>query len=210
MTEMLAEKVPGVILAGGLSRRMGGGDKTLRPLAGKPMIDHVIDRLAPQVSLIAINANGDPDRFAPRENAIIADVVGDHSGPLAGILTAMRWAEKAVPEATHVVTAASDSPLFPADLMDRFRAMVKSGRTIVMARSRGNHHPVFALWPIGLAEELESWLETTDTLKVMAWVRDKELVFCDFGEVDDVDPFLNINTPGELAELEAIIEKAAA
>lgn len=202
--------VPGVILAGGLSRRMGGGDKTLKLLAGKPMIDLVIDRLAPQVSRIAINANGDPDRFAPRDYPVIADVVGDHSGPLAGILTAMRWAIENEPAATHVVSAASDSPLFPDDLVARFLDRANDERTIVMARSQGNHHPVFALWPVALADTLEAWLESTDTLKVMAFVRDHDLVFCDFDDIGGVDPFLNVNTPEELAELQEILAKAAA
>ena len=123
-----AKRIPGVVLAGGLSRRMGGGDKTLRMLAGTPMIDRVIERLQPQVSEVAINANGDPRRFEPRSLKILADVAGDHSGPLAGILTAMRWAQSDHPDATHVVTVASDTPLFPADIVDCFTAMAEERR----------------------------------------------------------------------------------
>ena len=109
--------VVGVILAGGLSRRMGGGDKCLHPLAGRPMLDHVIDRFAPQVSRLALNANGDPARFAAWPLPVIPDIIKGHAGPLAGVLTAMAWAKQSSPSVQWVATVAADTPFLPADLV---------------------------------------------------------------------------------------------
>lgn len=190
--------VAGIILAGGLSRRMGGGDKALRMLGGKPMIVHVIDRLAPQVGPMVVNANGDPADFAPFGLPVIADSIAGHAGPLAGVLAGMDWAG---PKADHIVTAATDTPFFPADLVARFLDASAPDR-IVMARSGDNRHPVFALWPLSLRHDLAGWLARSDTMKVLAWAGRHDLAFVDF-DISDRDPFFNANTPEDLAQAEA-------
>jgi molybdenum cofactor guanylyltransferase len=209
MTSLARKNIAGAILAGGLSRRMGGGDKSLLPLGGRPMIQHIIARLSPQVAEVAINANGDLMRFSGFGKPVFADVITGHAGPLAGVLSSMKWAADA--GYSHVVTAAADTPFFPADLVQRFIGNAGDGATIVMATSNGNRHPVFALWPVAMADDLETWLKDTDTLKVMAWVRRHDLAFCDFPiSPDGSDPFFNANTPEEFAEAETILQKAAA
>jgi molybdopterin-guanine dinucleotide biosynthesis protein A len=209
MTDAASSRIAGVVLAGGLSRRMGGGDKALRPLAGKTMIHRVVERLAPQVAETAINANGDPARFSSLGLPVFEDTVGYHSGPLAGILSAMRWA--GMLGYAHVVTAASDTPFFPPDLVDRLAGAASTADTIVMATSDGNRHPVFALWPVALAGDLADWLADTDTLKVMSWAKRHDLTFCDFaiGE-NGLDPFFNANTPEDFAQAEAFLGEVTA
>ena len=203
------QPIVGVVLAGGLSRRMGGTDKTLISLGGKPMIGHVLERLAPQVGDVAINANGDTDRFKPFSVPVIEDSIQGYKGPLAGILTAMRWARR-IHRATHVVTTAADTPFLPADLVLRFRQCATGRETIAMAISGSGRHPVFALWPTSLAEDLESWLKETDTLKVTMWTRRHECVDCSFAEYGDgSDPFFNVNTPDDLAAAETILRGKA-
>ena len=205
------ETIAGVVLAGGRSQRMGGRDKTLLALAGKPMIAHAVERLAPQVAAVAINANGDPSGFAGFGKPVFGDVVDDFLGPLAGILSALRWAESAAAGYGHVVTVAADTPFFPDDLVRRFVGDAKTAGTVVMARSQGNPHPVFALWPVSLAGDLADWLERGETLKVRAWAERHRLVYSDFPpRPDGVDPFFNVNTPDDLATAEAILSGAAA
>src|SRR5262249_36512776 len=120
-----AESVTGVILAGGQSRRMGGGDKGLLDLAGKPMLAHVVERLAPQVGRMVINANGDAARFAALSLPVVADTVAGFAGPLAGVLAGMRWSLANAPAARWIATAAGDAPLLPADLVGRCLAAVR-------------------------------------------------------------------------------------
>lgn len=203
-------RVAGVILAGGLSRRMGGGDKPLMDLGGRPMLEHVIARLESQVEAIGINANGDARRFAKFGKPVFEDTVKGHAGPLAGVLSGMLWAQQLEAGFTHIVTAAADTPFFPAELVARMLAEVTDETTIAMAESGGNRHPVFGLWPIELAGHLQDWMVTTDTYKVMAWARRHRLVMCNFALLSDgTDPFFNANTPEELARAKAILQKAA-
>lgn len=197
--------VAGVILAGGLSRRMGGGDKTLMPLAGRPMLAHVIDRLRAQVQPVALNANGDPARFAGFGLPVIADTFGDHSGPLAGVLAGMEWAKRTDAAITHIVTVAGDTPLFPRNLVaGLLSANGDSRMRIVLAMSGGNRHPVFGLWPVALAVDLATWMASTDTFKVLAWVRNHDHAFADFPIEGGIDPFFNANAPEDLVELERL------
>lgn len=206
-----SDTIAGIVLAGGRSQRMGGRDKALVPLGGKPLIARAIDRLAPQVATLAISANGDAARFAPFGRPVFADVVEGHLGPLAGILSAMRWAGRADGRFTHVATAAADTPFFPADLVARLAGHAASERTIAMARSESGSHPVFALWPLALADDLAGWLERGETLKVGAWAQRHDLAFCDFPVcADGADPFFNINTPDDLSAAEAILKGATA
>ncbi|MEQ8401268.1 MAG: molybdenum cofactor guanylyltransferase MobA [Roseitalea porphyridii] len=201
----------GVVLAGGQSRRMGGVDKALVELAGRPLIAHVAGRLAPQVDAVAINANGDPARFEDTALPVFADTVADHAGPLAGVLAAMDHAAQHHPSVAHIVTAATDTPFFPEDLVARLSAAATTSNTIAMATSDGHRHPVFALWPVALAEDLGAWLASTDTLKVMAFVQRHRLAEVDFpvGR-DGADPFFNINTPDDLARAETFMRQGAA
>src|SRR6185436_2052358 len=144
--------VTGVILAGGLSRRMGGGDKGLLELAGRPMLAHVVCRLRPQVGAILVNANGDPARFAPLGLPVVPDTVGGFVGPLAGVLAGMRWSAVNAPDARWIVTAAGDAPLLPGDLVAQLAAAVASRPgAIALAQSHGELHPVIGLWPVALA-----------------------------------------------------------
>ncbi|WP_306117966.1 MULTISPECIES: molybdenum cofactor guanylyltransferase MobA [unclassified Roseitalea] len=202
------EQIVGVVLAGGLSRRMNGQDKALMPLAGKPLIGHVIDRLAPQVGLIAINANGDPQRFAMTGLPVFADTIPGHAGPLAGVLAAMDFARARGPGLTHVATAATDTPFLPLDLVARLAAASATPDTIAMAHSHGQRHPVFALWPVGLADDLRAFLASTESYKVMVWVERHRLRPVEFG-TEGGDPFFNINTPAELAHAKARFREEA-
>jgi len=210
MTGPNRDKIAGVVLAGGLSRRMGGVDKALTPLGGKAMIAHVLDRLAAQVDTIAINANGDESRFDWLGVPVIRDVVSGYAGPLAGIHAALCWARENR-SVTHVVTAAADTPFFPPDIVSRLRQDLSGPDTIAVARSQGGLHPVFALWPVHLAGDLETWLKRTETLRVTDWVREHDFIACDFPSREDgTDPFFNVNTPDDLAEAENILRRIAA
>ena len=202
-------KVAGLVLAGGLSRRMGGGDKSLRILGGRPMIAHVIDRLRPQVEWLALNANSDPAPYLGFGLPVLPDTVAGYAGPLAGVLTGMHWAAQET-SATHIVTAATDTPFFPRDLVNRFQELAGPER-IVLARSGGNRHPVFGLWPLALRDDLAVWLARSDTMKVMAWVGRHDIGYCDFDpeRPGAPDPFFNANTPEDLAEAEAYLASGA-
>jgi molybdenum cofactor guanylyltransferase len=205
--------VTGVVLAGGQSRRMGGGDKGLLDLAGKPMLGHVIDRLSPQVGTIVINANGDPSRFAAFGLSVAADTVSGFVGPLAGVLAGMRWSADNASAARWIVTVAGDAPMLPLDLVSRLTAAVSARETaIALARSAGEVHPVIGLWPVALADDLEAALEA-GTRKVLHWTDRHGTVEVDFpmtriGPIE-VDPFFNANTPQELDALRAMLVKAA-
>jgi molybdopterin-guanine dinucleotide biosynthesis protein A len=205
--------VTGVVLAGGQSRRMGGGDKGLLELVGKPMLSHVIDRLSAQVGRMVINANGDPSRFAPFGLPVVADTVLGFVGPLAGVLAGMRWSAGNVSATRWIVTVAGDAPMLPLDLVSRLTAAVGARETaIALARSAGEVHPVIGLWPVALADDLEAALES-GVRKVLHWTDRHGTVAVDFpmtriGRIE-VDPFFNANTPQELDSLRAMLAKAA-
>lgn len=202
-------RIAGVVLAGGLSRRMGGRDKAIVMLGGKPMIAHALGRLAPQVEGIAINANGDPTRYAGFKAPIIPDMITGHAGPLAGIHAAIGWARDHV-GATHVATAAADTPFFPSDLVSRFRDVAPDPHSLVIARSPRGLHPVFGLWPVSLGADLEGWLNGGGSLKVTDWITRHDPVARDFALLESgVDPFFNVNTPAELAQADAALKDMA-
>ena len=205
-----AKTVVGVILAGGQSRRMGGGDKALRALAGKPMLAHVIERLASQVPCCVINANGDLGRFIPFGLPVVPDSFGEFAGPLAGILAGMRWTLAHVPDARWIVTVPSDSPLVPTDLVARLAAGLRpASDTIVLAQSMGRTHPVVGLWPVKLADPLQSALEA-GVRKIAAWTDQHGTIPVEFPSVRvggaDVDPFFNANTPEDFETLRGLLE----
>jgi molybdopterin-guanine dinucleotide biosynthesis protein A len=206
--------VTGVILAGGQSRRMGGGDKGLLELAGRPMLAHVAARLAPQVGTLVINANGDPARFARLGLPVVADTIPDFAGPLAGVLAGMRWARANTPAARFIATAAGDAPLLPTDLVSRcLAALGDRPGGVALAQSGGELHPVIGLWPVALADDLEAQLRA-GVRKVLAWTDRHGTVPVPFGFVEvgraAIDPFFNANTPQELDALRAALAAAAA
>ena len=189
-----------VLLAGGLARRMGGGDKALRLLAGRTLLDHAMARIGPQVSGMVINANGDPARFAGWDLDVIGDPVEGFVGPLAGILAGMRWA--AARRATDVVSVPTYTPFLPLDLVARLvAARVAAGVPLACAGSRGWAHPVIGLWPVGLADALEEALRG-GMRKIDAWTALHGVARADFE--GEPDPFFNANTPEELAEAERL------
>jgi molybdenum cofactor guanylyltransferase len=205
----VVERIPGVILAGGLARRMGGGDKGLRELGGKPLMLHVIERLSKQASPLAINANGDASRFATFDLPIIPDQTQDRPGPLAGILSGLRWAQEAWPGARFIVTAACDTPFFPKCLVTKFLEEVgETYPAIALAQSNGRIHPVFGLWPLALANELEEAL-TGGLRKVSDWASLHPHFIAEFPQIRvgarSLDPFFNVNTPEELAQAAAFM-----
>jgi molybdenum cofactor guanylyltransferase len=200
------EQVAGVVLAGGLSRRMGGGDKGLRELGGKPMLRHVIARLESQASPVALNANGDASRFASFGLPVIPDATADFAGPLAGVLAGLRWAAEAAPKARFIVTAACDTPFLPRNLVETLLAATGAGYpSIALAASGGQVHPVSGLWPVSLSDGLAAALQS-GTRKVLHWVERQPHVIVEFpfapGDGAIAGPFFNANTPEELAEAE--------
>ena len=201
--------VVGVLLAGGQSRRMGGRDKSLIALAGKPMIAHVIERLKPQVGSLVINSNAPTAQFEAFALPVTADSVKGFAGPLAGVLAGMHWAREHAAGSRFIATAATDTPFFPTDFVARLYAKAYDA-TIALAASSGRLHPVFGLWPIALADDLEAWLTSGDNRKVLAWVGRHKLAEVAFSPLHGVDPFFNANTPEELAEAETIARELAA
>ena len=195
----------GVILAGGLSRRMGGGDKPLRMLAGRTLLDRVAERFTPQCGLgVVLNANGDPARFAGFPGSIVPDGVPDHPGPLAGILAALDHAASHHPSAMHVASVTGDAPFLPPDLVERLRAE-GAGAPIAMASSAGREHFTVALWAVSLRGDLRTALVERGERRVGAFLARHGAVAVDWA-TDPVDPFLNVNTPEDLAMAEAVLK----
>lgn len=198
----------GVVLAGGLSRRMGGGDKCLRLLAGKPILAHIVARARPQVTALALNANGDGARFATFGLPVVRDGVGDFPGPLAGVLAGLDWAAR-LRGVTHVASFAGDAPFLPLDLVERLRLAIAAGNDLACAASDGRAHPVFGLWPVALREDLRRALVEEGVRKVDQWTARFRLGVVEFPE-HPVDPFFNANRPEDLAEAERIAALAGA
>jgi molybdopterin-guanine dinucleotide biosynthesis protein A len=197
------EGILGVLLAGGRARRFGGREKCLAPLGNRPLLEIVIAAARPQVRRLLINANGDAARFARFELPVAADIVADFAGPLAGILTAMVWARENVPSCSLVASFAADTPFFPNDLVARLRtARTERGVAVACAGSGGRAHPVFALWPVDLADDLREALQVEGVRKIDAWTARHGVTVVPFDD-DDLDPFFNINTERDLAIAEA-------
>lgn len=195
----------GILLAGGLARRMGGGDKGLRQVGGTPILDKVIDRARPQVSALALNANGDAQRFSKYGLPVIADVIDGFAGPLAGVLTGLDWAQRTHPDASFVATFPTDAPFLPRDLVGRlYKAVAEEGADMACAASGGRHHPVVGLWPVSLLQDLHQAMTVEDIRKVDRWTARHTLAAVPFS-TDPVDPFFNANRPEDLAEAEGLL-----
>ncbi|WP_119308821.1 molybdenum cofactor guanylyltransferase MobA [Cohaesibacter haloalkalitolerans] len=199
--------VVAVLLAGGRSQRMLGRDKAFVPLAGRPLLEHCLARLTPQVATIVISANGDPASY-PTDYPLLPDGNDDHAGPLAGILKALQWAQQ-TQASTHVLSVAVDTPFFPVTLAKRLCdiAETESGRP-VLAMSGGRLHPTFGLWPVALLDSLEAYLAAGDR-KMMLWAEQQGALSVTFepfvGHGRSVDPFFNINTAEDLALAEGLL-----
>ncbi|NDV85329.1 molybdenum cofactor guanylyltransferase MobA [Aurantimonas aggregata] len=194
----------GVILAGGLARRMGGGDKPMRTVAGRPILDHVIERIAPQCEGLVLNANGDPARFAAWGLPVIADTVEDHPGPLAGILAALDWAAEHRPDVEWVASAPGDCPFLPRDLVARLHeARIAADVPLAVATSGDQAHPVVGLWQVGLRQDLRQALVEEGLRRVDRWTARHGVAAVSW-PVDPVDPFFNANTVEDLAEAERL------
>ena len=194
-------RIFGVILAGGGGRRMGGADKATLRLAGRSLAAHVVDRLEPQVERLAISANGDPARLSALGLPVLADT--QSQGPLSGVLAALDWA--APRGATAVVTVAVDTPFFPGDLVPRL-ILASDPSGMALARSGGNDHPTFALWPVTLRDDLRDFLASGAKASVRAFADARGAGRADFPEDG---AFMNLNTPDDLSGAEALIRGAA-
>lgn len=206
---MSADRTAAVVLAGGQASRLGGGDKPLQLVGARTLLHLIIDRLRPQVGRLALNANGDPSRFAAFGLPVIPDEgPRKKAGPLTGILAALEWA--AAFEAASVLTVAGDTPFFPRDLAQRLEAAVKDAPdTIAVAASAQRSHPVFALWPVSLREDLRRFLSESDNFSVAAFQSRYKTASVDFplqrSDGPAIDPFFNINTPEDLATADGLV-----
>jgi molybdopterin-guanine dinucleotide biosynthesis protein A len=197
-------KVPGVLLAGGLARRMGGGDKPMRMIGGRSILERVIARLAPQCDGLILNANGDPGRFARFGLPVVPDSVADFPGPLAGILAALDWAAVNRPHVSLVMSAAADCPFLPRDLVSRLHhALVTENAQLAVAASDGQSHPVIGLWSVALRDELRHSLVVEDIRKIDRWTARYRLATVTW-PTTPLDPFFNANTIEDIAEADRL------
>jgi molybdenum cofactor guanylyltransferase len=202
-------KVVGLLLAGGQSRRMGGGDKSLRLLGGIPLLEWVIERLRPQVDALVLNANGDSARFAPFALPVAPDTVPGFAGPLAGVLAGLDWTVSHRPDCPYVVSVATDAPFLPVDLVARLAEPLNEARAdLSCAASGGRSHPVFGLWPVRLREDLRRAVVDQGIRKVDLWTARHRLTTVSF-PVQPLDPFFNANSPEDLETAAALLRTIA-
>jgi molybdopterin-guanine dinucleotide biosynthesis protein A len=207
---MMIEAPPtlGLILAGGLARRMGGGDKARLTIGGVSILDRVLARMRPQCSSIIINANGDPARFGDTRLPVVPDDVPGFAGPLAGILAGLDWAATHAPQTTDIVSVPGDCPFLPSDLVARLAAARQVDRTpLACARSGKWRHPVAGLWPVALREDLRKALMVEGLHKIEIWTARHGVAIADW-PAEPVDPFFNVNTPDDVAAAERIAAQA--
>jgi molybdopterin-guanine dinucleotide biosynthesis protein A len=200
----LASDIVAVILAGGQARRMGGGDKTLLELGGKPILEHILDRLIPQCEHVMLNANGNLERFKAFGYPVVADPIDGFLGPLAGILAGLDAVAIRYPEKTHLLSLAGDTPFIPHNLIDQMCTHA-SLSNIVCAVSQGRRHPVFGLWPVSIRSELRDQLINHDVRKIDRFTADYEVALCPFDGVPD--PFFNINTDEDIDKASRILSR---
>ncbi len=205
----LGGQVVGVVLAGGLARRMGGGDKGLIELGGKPLLSHVIERLSRQAGTCILNANGDPRRFQQYGLTVVPDPIEGAAGPLAGVLAGLEWTRANAPHCPWIATAAVDSPFFPENLVSRLMDVCgKQGADMACAVSGGRAHPVFGLWPVRLADELRHALIEEGVRKVDIWTQRFSCAEARF-DAQPIDPFFNVNKPEDVEQARALLDGVA-
>jgi molybdopterin-guanine dinucleotide biosynthesis protein A len=183
---------------------MGGADKALLTIGGEPLLERLITRLARQCVGLAVNANGDPERFASFGFPVVADDVPDFAGPLAGVLAGLDYVAVAAPGVSHVVTVPADTPFIPLDLVERLAvARAATGAEIAVASSSGRVHHAIALWPLALRFDLRRALVEEDVRAVSAFISRHRHALAPW-RVDPYDPFFNVNRPDDLARAEEI------
>jgi molybdopterin-guanine dinucleotide biosynthesis protein A len=194
----------GLVLAGGLARRMGGGDKALTRIGGATILSRVLERLKPQCNRVVLNANGDPARFADTGLPVIPDDVPGFAGPLAGILAGLDWAAEHAPEIAYVASVPGDCPFLPRDVVARLhQARAASGQPLACARSGEWRHPVVGVWPVALRADLRHALTKEDLRKIELWTARHGIALADW-PAEPVDPFFNVNTPEDAAGAERL------
>lgn len=193
----------GVVLAGGLSSRMGGGDKPLKVVGGQTILARVLARLAPQCNGLVLNANGDPARFAGFGLPVVADSIEGFAGPLAGILAGLDWAALNRPDVATIISLPADCPFLPGDLVDRLEAArQKAGVPLAAAASGGWTHPVIGLWPVAIRSTLRAALLGGER-KIDRFTPTLGIAHAEW-PVAPFDPFFNANTPDDVAEAERL------
>lgn len=200
-------KIIGGVLAGGRGRRMAGIDKPFAQLAGRPLVAHVIERLATQTEGIILNANTAPERFDQFGLDVVADSLDGYRGPLAGVHALMQAARQR--GASHVLVVPADTPFLPRDLLARLLMADQEETTVRIACSNARRHPVVALWPVALADELGEHLAATGDMSMKAFLGRLKTAEADFSRPDEPDPFFNINEPADLARAEQCISGPA-
>jgi len=201
----MIEPTVGTILAGGLARRLGGGDKAMRMVGGQTVLARLIGRLAPQVTRLILNANEDAARFAEYGLPVVGDDLPDRPGPLAGVLAGLDWAARFAPDVRWVVTVPGDAPFLPEDLVARLRA-ARGKATLACAASGGRVHPVVTLWPVALRHDLRRALVDEGLHKVGAYVGRNDPAVVEW-PVEGVDPFFNVNTQDDLIEADRLARR---
>ena len=201
------ERVAGLVLAGGLARRMGGRHKAFLELGGQPLIARVVERLRPQVACVAISANAEQERLRDHAEPVLADPVPDFAGPLAGVLAGLEWLRAEHPEIPWLLSVAVDTPFFPTDLAECMLAAVeREGADMAVAESGGRAHPVFGLWPVGAADALRKALVEEGLRKIDLFTARFRLASVPFHHAA-VDPFFNVNRPEDLVRAEQLLHK---
>ena len=204
MIDQSGPQIPGVLLAGGLARRMGGGDKPMRVIAGRTILARVTMRLAPQCDGLILNANGDPARFAAYGLPVIADDVAEFPGPLAGILAGLDWVAANRPGVSWMLSAAADCPFLPRDLVARLdQARSAQDAQLAVAASDGQTHPVIGLWSVALRAELRHALVVEDIRKIDRWTARYKLATVTW-PTTPLDPFFNANTTEDISEADRL------
>ncbi len=207
MTEQ--PRTVGLVLAGGLARRMGGGDKALIRIGGEAILDRVLAVLRGSCAPIILNANGDPARFARYGLPVIADSVPDFAGPLAGILAGLDWAAAHAPGAEWVVSVPGDCPFLPPDLVNRLHATRAGvGTPLACARSGEWRHPVVGLWRVDLRDDLRQALTVEDLRKIEIWTARHGVAIASWPD-QPIDPFFNVNTPDDVATADRVAKQHA-
>jgi molybdopterin-guanine dinucleotide biosynthesis protein A len=203
----MTSKPLGLILAGGLARRMGGGDKGLIKIGNQTILERALKRLAPQCSRVIINANGGPSRFAFTGLPVVPDDIPDFAGPLAGILAGLDWTAVNAPENEYVASAPGDCPFLPRELIKRLEeARKKEGKPLACAKSGDWRHPVVGLWPVALRGDLRHALKVENLHKIEIWTARHGVAIAEWPD-QPVDPFFNANTPEDIERAQQIVRE---
>ena len=199
----------GLVLAGGLARRMGGADKPLIAIGGAPILDRVLARLAPDCVQMILNANGDAGRFASYRLPVVADDVPGFAGPLAGVLAGLDWAADNLPGIAFLASAPADCPFLPHDLVRRLHAArLAQGTELACSQSGGRRHPVVGLWPVALRDDLRQALVHEGLRKIETWTARHGVALAEW-PAEPIDPFFNVNTPEDAAEADRLAAQCA-